>query len=349
MATPTLTLMFDHQAARVLADLSAVRQVGPHLWLGCDEGGALERLTILGDRAADHSSYPIGAFLDLPHGVEEEIDIEGIAYSDHYLWFIGSHSTKRKKPQPDETPEANWDRLSTVEREENRYTLGRIPLVEGTLSMQCPHPLRPDQILQAAQLQRKKSGNQLTQVLATDPHLGPFLTADIPGKDNGFDIEGLAVVGDRLFIGLRGPVLRGWAVLLEIAVKDNDDGYFKLKKLVGKQRYRKYFLNLQGLGIRDLCPWGDELLMLAGPTMALSGAVQIFRQPLAALVPEQPFLTPTLVQTLPHGQDCDRAEGLTQFTQGDQPQLLVVYDAPSPDRIGSNGTSVQADLIPYNP
>jgi hypothetical protein len=240
----TLTLEFTHQAALTVADLSAVRQVDHHLWLGCDEGTALERLTLQGDRATDHQHFPIGTFLDLPNGIEEEVDIEGIAYADNYLWFVGSHSLKRKNPKPDETPDDNWERLSTVEQEENRYTLGRIPLVEGTLAVECPHPHRPDELLTAAQLKRKKSGNQLSRALEKDEHLGPFLAAGIPGKDNGFDIEGIAVVGDRLFLGLRGPVLRGWAVLIEIALKAGDDGELKLKKLAGKQRYRKYFLNL---------------------------------------------------------------------------------------------------------
>jgi hypothetical protein len=342
---PPFTLTFEHQPDQVLVDLSAVCQVGQHLWLGCDEGAALERLTIQGNCAAEHRSIPISNFLPLPNGSDEEVDIEGIAYSDHYLWFIGSHSPKRKRPKPDATDKENSKRLRTVEFEQNRCTLGRIPLVDGTLAVQCPHPQHPKQSLTAAQLQRKKSGNQLTHLLEKDPHLGPFLEAGIPGKDNGFDIEGLAVVGDRLLIGLRGPVLRGWSVLLEIAVKDDDPGWFKLRKLDGKRRYRKYFLNLEGLGIRDLCPWGDDLLILAGPTMALSGPVQMFRLPLAHVNPEQSFLSPTLVETLPHGQDCDRAEGLTQFTQGDQSQLLVVYDAPSPERISADGKSVQADLV----
>jgi hypothetical protein len=46
--------------------------------------------------------------------------------------------------------------------------------------------------------------------LAEDPHFEGFIrTKVIPGKDNGFDSEGLAVADDRVFIGLRGPVLRG--------------------------------------------------------------------------------------------------------------------------------------------
>ena len=35
--------------------------------------------------------------------------------------------------------------------------------------------------------------------------------------------------------------------------------------------YRKHLLELGGLGIRDLCVDGDDLLILAGPTMDLDG------------------------------------------------------------------------------
>lgn len=41
----------------------------------------------------------------------------------------------------------------------------------------------------------------------------------IPSKDNGLDIEGLAVDGRRLLLGLRGPLLRGWSAPLEIAAE----------------------------------------------------------------------------------------------------------------------------------
>ena len=40
---------------------------------------------------------------------------------------------------------------------------------------------------------------------------------------------------------------------------------------------RKLFLNLDGLGIRDLTLRGDDLLILAGPTMDLSGPAAVFR------------------------------------------------------------------------
>src|SRR4029453_7712258 len=71
-----------------------------------------------------------------------------------------------------------------------------------------------------AQLRGDDRGNALTDALTQDKHLQSFLA--IPGKDNGFDIEGLAFVGNRLFIGLRGPVLRGWAVILEVEPQEDD-------------------------------------------------------------------------------------------------------------------------------
>ena len=41
--------------------------------------------------------------------------------------------------------------------------------------------------------------------------------------------------------------------------------------------YRKHVLRLDGLGVRDLCPHGEDLLVLAGPTMDLDGPVHVFR------------------------------------------------------------------------
>ncbi|MDA0268047.1 MAG: DUF3616 domain-containing protein [Cyanobacteria bacterium] len=343
MALSPFTLQFEHQAELIRADLSAVSEVGPHLWLGCDETATLERLTLAGKTASDHRQFAIGNFLPLPNGAEQEVDVEGLAYGDGYLWFVGSHSLKRRATQSDNAADQNLKRLGQVVAEANRYTLGRIPLVDGELWPQCPHPERAGEVLTAAQLAHKKGGNQLTRALEKDQHLGPFLQASIPGKDNGFDIEGLALVDHRLFIGLRGPVLRGWAILLEIQPELDDPGVLKLKKLEGKQRYRKYFLKLDGLGIRDLCVWGDQLLILAGPTMDLSGSVRLFQLPQAALVPQETLLEPTLVSEVPYGQGCDRPEGITLLTEHPD-QLLVVYDAPAPERlVGAGG--IRADRL----
>lgn len=340
-----LALPFSAAHAHHRYDLSAVRcDADGYLWVGSDEGTGLERLTLLADTVSEHQHLQLGDYLDLPNGAEEEIDIEGLAYADYYLWVAGSHSLKRKKPKPDTSDAENLERLATLSREENRYLLARIPLVNGQLHHQCLHPERPDQVLTAAQLQRKRHGNQLTKVLKKDPHLRPFLKADIPGKDNGFDIEGLAVAEDRVFLGLRGPVLRGWAILLDLHLKEKTSEQLRLQKLEDGNRYRKYFLDLDGMGIRDLCWQGSDLLILAGPTMALNGEIGVFRLANALALSQSQCLSPKHLFNIPHGHDTDRAEGITLLPDA-APRLLAVYDSPSPHRLNAEHHSVLADVF----
>ncbi len=147
-------------------------------------------------------------------------------------------------------------------------------------------------------------GRNLSDMLEHDPHLAPFLR--VPGKDNGFDIEGIAVIGERVFVGLRGPVLRGWAVILEIHPEPDPHDDTRLRFApVGDARYRTHFIDLEGLGIRDLCPVGEEILILAGPTMTHDGPVKIVRW-----TPGHGFSDPPIhVADLQTGVRDDRPEG----------------------------------------
>lgn len=345
MTHSTCLLSFDQNAQAIRTSLSAIRHIGDYLWLGCDETATLERLTLDGDRATDHRHFAVSEFLPLPNPDDEEIDIEGIAFNDHYLWFVGSHSLKRKRVRLDKSDEDNVKRLRKIERESNRYTLGRIPCLNGELVSACPHPNHPDQLLTAAQLKRKKNTNELMQNLEEDRHLGEFIKADIPGKDNGFDVEGLAVLGDRLLLGLRGPVLRGWAVFLELHLEEAELGVLRLQKHPDSNaRYRKHFVDLGGLGIRDLCLWNDKLLILAGPTLEMDGSIRVLSLPLASLDADSSLLKPSLLWEVPHGKGCDRAEGIT-LVSPDQKELLVVYDAPSDNRLQGD-QAVLADRFP---
>lgn len=63
--------------------------------------------------------------------------------------------------------------------------------------------------LNAAKLEVTGQGNLLMTALADDPHLGLFIKASIPGKDNGFDIEGIGVYQSRIFFGFAGPCIAG--------------------------------------------------------------------------------------------------------------------------------------------
>lgn len=343
----TLRLTFKPELFSVAQDLSAARIIDQTLWLGSDETAHLEALSLTGEEGTNHQSLAITDYLPLPHGDAQEVDIEGIDYSDHYLWVVGSHSLKRKPVRLGEhSLRANLDRLETISMEENRYLLGRIPLVDGKLQKTCPHPADPLTTLTAAQLKREKHGNQLTRTLRRDNHLGEYLKANIPGKENGFDIEGIAVAKDRLFLGLRGPVLRGWAILLEVQVKEKKTGELRLKKInPDGERYRKHFLNLRGEGIRDLCFYQQDLLVLSGPTMDLTGDTQVFRIPNALeTLQEHTLLEPEPILTIPGSFGTNKAEGMTLYPSP-EPAVIIVYDSPHADRLHGNTASVLADVF----
>jgi Protein of unknown function (DUF3616) len=75
----------------------------------------------------------------------------------------------------------------------------------------------------------------------------------IASKENGIDIEGLAVVGETLHFGFRGPVLRDeWVPVLSCTW--NDQAHTTTR-----------YLRLGGRGIRDLAAVPGGFLVLAGP------------------------------------------------------------------------------------
>lgn len=344
-------LQFQEQFQPFYEDLSAALLTpDKYLWLGSDETSTLERLSFDGQRFSHHQHINVGDFIELPAAQDEEIDIEGLAYCDYYLWLVGSHSWKRKKPKDDKSDQNNWKRLATVEAEPNRYILGRIPLVNGELYQSCPHPENPDQTLTAAKLKLTERGNVLMDALDSDPHLHPFIFAGIPSKDNGFDVEGLVVADGRIFIGLRGPVLRGWAIILEIEVEEISAGVLRLKEVEEQKKYKKHFLKLDGLGIRDLCFDGQDLLILTGPTMDIDGPAKLFRLENGLKAQEQAFYwQPKPILDLPYGEGNHHAEGVTLFNAiANQPSILVVYDSPSPATKLDEGVAVLADIFPLS-
>ncbi len=344
--------------------LSVAVQIGDTLWVANDETISLERLTLVegGNTGTyrygrQHQQFSLNDYLKLPVPPPpdpadlEEADVEGVDYENGYLWLVGSHSLKRKKPKLKDGVEKAQKQLAKVSSDGNRYLLARIPVVkdDGTYTLAKEDAQNGTKRI-AAQLHGNEHGNDLTEALREDEHLAPFLT--IPGKDNGFDIEGLAVAGKRLFMGLRGPVLRGWAVILEVELKEDaqEPSTLRLENIGPKGRvYRKHFLQLGGLGIRDLCVQGSDLLILGGPTMAIDGPVTVFRWR-GGTKPEGETLVAASdlehVLDVPYGQGTDHAEGMALFSQdgGEAQSLLVVYDSASDSRQLGERT-VTADIF----
>jgi Protein of unknown function (DUF3616) len=313
---------------------AAALEARSHLWVASDERGFLERLSSDEPRIyGRHQRFRLVDYLPL-QGQDEEIDIEALDLNGGSLWLVGSHSTKRKKPKG-RNDQKDLDRLATIEKPENRFVLAKLPLA-GQASPRAPQA-KGARCLPTSTNDGEPS-NPLFDELAEDEHLAPFIRMAIPSKDNGFDIEGLAVQGDTLLLGLRGPVLRGYAVLLLLEIGDGPSGELALARKKGRA-YRKLFLDLDGLGIRDLSFLGEDVLILAGPTMALDGPIRLFRlkNPLSRKsdgVVQQDRGGITRLFDIPHTENGEHAEGVSLFSWfAENDSILAVYDSPAQERL----------------
>jgi hypothetical protein len=320
--------------------LSAVVLHGRSLFLATDEGTVLDRLTLREDGSTgEPATYPMLDVLDLPNrtGEDDEIDIEGMDVADGRLWIVGSHARTRKKPGKADP----LGDLARVVANPNRHVLACLPLLsEGAGLFGLPGAAGPG----VARLGIGRKSGALTKALKKDGHLRRFLK--LPAKENGFDVEGIAIRGERVLLGLRAPVLRGWALVLGLELEPDGDGLLALRPSgVDGQRYHKHLLDLGGNGVRDLARDGDDLLVLAGPSMDLDGHCAIWRwhgawsAPGDGLVPQGKGRLERLLR-LPVGVDGDRPEGITLLPGGRE--LLVVYDRPAKARCRDEG-AVHAD------
>ncbi len=341
---------------------------GRTLWLTADETATVERLSLSADGAhfEAHERISLHERLALPGAADEEADIEGLALRDGYLWMVGSHSLARRRPKREHGPETALARLTDVKLEANRFLFGRIPLdgadenavgLADKVKAATGDKLRTGRLPIAEKPKHLKSATSrsaLTAAVCDDEHFGRFI--DVPAKENGFDIEGIAVRGGRVFLGLRGPVLRGFATVLEVGVSEGKGGVLALEPVADDGAiYRKHFLDLDGLGVRALLAHGDDMLILAGPTMDLDGPVRLYAWRRAA-VSDGPH--PAGIQggddvaylgDLPHGDGDDHAEGMTtlRLPRSNVEHLLVVYNEPAAGRRrGEHGVLADVFALP---
>jgi hypothetical protein len=386
MSMRKITLAFDADrknaagsGKKLAKSLSALVVGGDSIFAGGDEGVTLVRLEKSdgGRRFIERDAIDLREWLDVPSeepdddGKVSELDIEGLTLEEDgestALWLLGSHSFKRGKAEQGKASAANLESLSRVSLDSNRLLLGRLPLARN------PHGhvrLAPAPAVsmegRAAQLDPDSAANPLMRALRRDPLLERFLVEEreIAGKDNGLDLEGLETAsGGRVLVGLRGPVLRGIAIVLELAPSrvagPNGVDRLELEPIGPRgEPYRRHFLDLAGNGVRDLCWDGDDLLVLAGPTMNLDAAPAIFRWTGAAGVigdgsSEDVRWIGTDIEALDLGvlglvwkQEAlgvDHAESIC-FLGSDERELVIGYDAPGPNRIHES-SHLDADVL----
>lgn len=323
----------DKDADDLKHNLSALAGRDGWLWLGGDEGRCLYRL----ERLAEHRYGQPEALKLKEFGLAEgkehgESDIEGLALDGDRLWLVGSHSLRRRKV----TSTSGAPLTIPEESRRNAHLL-------GCLHLDGQGRPRLGQRLSAG---TDGSRDALRDALAADPRITPFLV--IPSKDNGLDIEGIAARGNRVLVGLRGPVLRGVALVADLQVGGIADGNNMedgpgngIAVPLSLEGFRLRLLDLDGLAVRDLAvlPGSDDVLILAGPTMTLAGPCFIYRWS-QALAPTEPPAVETLQPLLclrdgrpgRPGLGSDKPEGLELERSGDQWLAWVAYDDPTEAR-----------------
>lgn len=336
--------------ARITEDISALATIGRTLFCACDETATVERL-VWDDEAGTftgHQNFAVGHAFDLPDGIDGEMDIEGLAVADGYLWITGSHSLKRSKP---EAFEGAVEGLSDVDWDKNRGFLGRFPLLETDEGVFEPVNTI-DQLdgmpsgRRAAMFEMGSKGDKaLRKLLGDDPLLARFMA--VPCKENGFDVEGLAVRDDRIYLGLRGPVLGSHALIVEIRFRETKKGKLKPADIDGKP-YRICAVDLEGLGIRDMLFDNDTLLLLAGATQNIDAIQRVYA--VRNFATTKDVITARdveIVLPLPIREHCDHAEGLAIFEIDGSRRLLVAYDSPSDDRHDPKSNRLDLDVYAF--
>lgn len=199
-----------------------------------------------------------------------ELDGEGAAFSDGDVFVIGSHGHPRdRKHKLDPNDDAEEiaakitasSRLLRFKMPAKRESEGR-----GTAGV--------------------VSSKRIREAIAASPILSPF--ADTRLDRNGLTIEGLAVIGNRIFIGFRAPLLDGGKAAIMSLAMDAVFGSGSLDAQVS-------LLDLDGRGVRDLSVRDGNIVILAGPSSDEDGeyAVYLWNQSAA----------PALLGRLPHEAD----------------------------------------------
>ncbi|RDJ05055.1 DUF3616 domain-containing protein [Rhizobium grahamii] len=290
----------------ILENLSGCAANESHLWTVSDEGRSIERLERHMSGYRFDAPIPLDDLIPgIPGDPDDELDLESLDFADSMLWICGSHCKARRKPQGSE-------QVSPVIRERNsRRLLARIKFQEDGQTPSGADFLPFDGV------------ESLRDHLEKDPFLSPY--KDLPTKEGGFDIEGLAVVNDNVFLGLRGPVVGGFAVIVELAL----NSAFRIVS------HKLHFVDLGGLAVRELARNGSSMLIIAGPVGEALGPFSLQTWQPGASHTER-ILTWDTIAEKPEGMCCATIDG--------EIGLLLLHDSPSA-RI--NGAKYEADwLVP---
>lgn len=179
----------------------------------------------------------------------KELDGEGVAYAAPYFYVTGSHGCARRA---------------------KAFTLSAMLLARIRVTDEGKPDVAEGEDAEAAVETTWRLGDALARAETVNAHFLKDLT-----DENGLNIEGLAVVGDTLYAGLRAPSLGGKAFLVAVSVEalfaKGHESYTGTPRVIPIEVG-------EGAGIRDLSVLPDgQLLVLTGPAQFQDIPYRLFR------------------------------------------------------------------------
>jgi Protein of unknown function (DUF3616) len=220
-----------------------------------------------------------------------DLDGEAVAYAAPFFYVAGSHGCSRH---------SNKFRSSS-------FILARIP--DARIAGAAPS-FDPSSV---------ETTYRLSEALVLAPGIRPYFTQNLMSA-NGVNVEGLAIIGGKLFAGLRAPTIDGNAFIVTIDVDKLFDERASIK--TGDVKVISVPMGA-GRGIRDLARLNDgQLLVLSGPAQDTQAPFEIH---VLDIVAETSKLLATLGE-LP-GATGAKAEAISVLSQrGNAINILVMFD-----------------------
>lgn len=170
---------------------------------------------------------------------EHELDGEGVAYGNGFFYVLGSHGHPRDR-RGELHPGRNAAEIRAKIAASSQLIRIRVDSVSGQPPTATPELARTSKLKE----------------IIRESALAPFVDRRL--EDNGVTIEGVAIHGNRLFAGFRGPLVNNRAVILSVSL----GALFEAQPPDAEL----HLLTVgPGRGVRDLARFADGLLVLAGP------------------------------------------------------------------------------------
>ncbi len=262
-------------------------------WATLDQGTfvAGDQIQLIGESDGD-VTFGTTPDVDCPSGDGEfgELDGEAVAFAAPFYYVVGSHGCSRKKG----------------EFRASSFMLAR---------------------LSTAQPGSVETTFRLVDVLRNASTVSAYFAKDL-NSENGLNIEGLAVQGDQLIIGLRGPSIDGKAFLVRT---DIGPLFATGTGPIASSSTTIPIAVPEGTGIRDLTTLADgSLLLLLGPAQEQSLPYTLARIQLPSTAD---FDAPIKVETLAElpeisvDQTVGKAEAVLALnTTAAELDVLVLFD-----------------------